>query len=440
MHPTAKNTLQWIGLPLLVHCSSDRANSSATAFLDGGLGSPADDGSCATDTSLDAGLRTYGPYDSHIQYIGRIDVSDPAGPWLIESATCVTARFRGNVAAIELNDNASGGADFFDVVVDDGGPFTLAPVNGSSSWYGLSTSDAAAPVGIGCGEHTLTIVKRTEATVGTTQVLGFQFAEALSLPAGATAPHRMEFIGDSLLCGYGVAADSPDAEACSDNGLGQPGYGQGVEDGRLAFGVVMASILGAEWHVTCESGVGLVRNTDNGYIDPRPMPVLYPLLHPETTDNPTLWPPNQWAMAGGAPVQARPDVVVIELGGNDLSVSTADGGQRPPIAVGSPSDAPDAAPSLAHGFLQFIPQLAADFPGATFVLAQNAPEVQSAIDIVVAYYADGGAGAAANVRVVGFADGLPYPGAGCDGHPNATQQAAAGARMAIFVKALMGWQ
>ncbi len=439
MRLAPKNTLPWAFVPMLLHCSTGRGGSSATVVADGSPGSTGDAGSCAADMSLDAALQTYGAYDPRVQYVGRVDVSDPAGPWLIESATYFTARFRGNTAAIELNDDALGGVDFFDVAIDDGGPFVLAPVYGDPSWYGLSPSAAGGPVALGCGEHTVTIVKRTEATIGTTQVLGFQFGEALPLPPASATPHRIEIIGDSLLCGYGVAADSADAEACSDNGLGQAGYGQGVEDGYQAFGVVMANALGAQWHVTCESGVGIVRNTDNGYVDPRPMPEIYPLLYPETTNDPTLWPPHQWAAIDGTAAPATADVVVLELGGNDLSLSTADGCQRSPISYASTSDGPDAGPSLVQGFLRFITQLATDFPDATFVLAQNAPEVQAAIDVVVAYYEDGGAGSTANLRVYGYADGLPYPGAGCGGHPNAAQQAAAGARMATFVKQVMGW-
>jgi hypothetical protein len=135
-------------------------------------------------------------------------------------------------------------------------------------------------------------------------------------------------------------------------------------------------------------------------------------------------------------VVALPDVVVIELGGNDLSLGTADGGQRPAIAVGSPSEGTDAGPSLVGGFVAFIDQLAMDFPSATFVLVANAPEVQEAIDAVVGDYTGAGGGAP---RVYGYADGLPSPGGGCDGHPNVQQQMEAGQRMAAYIKQLMSW-
>jgi hypothetical protein len=378
--------------------------------------------------------------DPRALYIGRIDTSDPAGPQLIESATSVTLHFVGAGVAIELNDAPFAGdsVDFFDVSFDGAAPFVLA-LSPGPNWYELSPeADGGGSNALGCGDHTVTLVKRTETTVGTTQVLGFRLAGGQA-PVAPAAVHRIEIVGDSLACGYGVEAASPDAAACADNGVGSPGYGQGVENGTKAFGVVMATALGAEWHLTCESGVGLVRNTDNGFIDPRPMPLIYGQLHTESTTNLAAWPPTQWGEHGGAPVVATPDVVVVELGGNDLSVSTADGGMRPPIPVGSPTDGPDAGPGLARGFVEFVGQLAADFPGAAIVLIANATEVESAIDAVVAYFGDGGAGAAPGLRVLGFADGLPYPGDGCAGHPNVAQQAAAGARLAAYVRSAMGW-
>lgn len=418
-------------LPVLVACSG---NSPATARLsDAGSTQPG-----AAD--LDAAIQTYGPYDSHIQYVGRIDTSDPAGPWMMQSASVVTVAFRGTTAAVEINDDTvSGGAsDFFDVVIDNGPPSVLTPL-GSAAWIPIvPLDDAGVPVPLANDNHTLTLVKRTEATVGRAQFLGFQFSEIQSPKPDPTPLHRIEIIGDSIACGYGVEAASSNAPECVQNGLGLAGYGQGLEDAYQSFGVVAAVALNAQWHVTCESGVGLVRNNDNGYIDPRPMPEIFPYLYPEVPSSVTPWPTTQWASRGNVILAAVPDVVIIELGGNDQALTIADGGTRPPIPVGSPTDPPDAGPSLVGGFLRFIAQLAGDYPGASFVLVANSAEVQQAIQVVAGAYGDGGADDG-GVRVVGYPENLPYPGAGCAGHPNVAQQASAGLKTATFIRAVMGW-
>ena len=364
-----------------------------------------------------------------------------AGPWAIQSATTAIVAFRGTTAAVEMNDNTVNGgeSDFFDVLLDDRPPFVVAPAGGAG-WVSLAPlDDAGAPIALDAGLHTLTLVKRTEATVGEVQFLGFQFDDVVPPTPSAAPTRRIEIVGDSIACGYGVEATSADDPQCNANGLGQAGYGQGLEDAYAAFGVVAARALNAEWHLTCESGVGIVRNTDNGYIDPRPMPAIYPLLYPEDPTNATLWPVTQWGASGATVVNAAPDVVVLELGENDLSQTIVDGGMRPAVAVGSPSDPPDAGPTLVGGFISFIGQLAADYPGAAVVLVTNAPELQQAMESVVAAYGDGGAEADAGVRVAGYAANLPYPGAGCAGHPNVAQQAAAGAQLATFVEGVMGW-
>jgi hypothetical protein len=54
-------------------------------------------------------------------------------------------------------------------------------------------------------EHTLTLVKRTEASIGSCQFLGFELGGEL-LPAPARPARRIEVIGDSICCGTGDEA------------------------------------------------------------------------------------------------------------------------------------------------------------------------------------------------------------------------------------------
>jgi hypothetical protein len=174
-----------------------------------------------------------------------------------------------------------------------------------------------------------------------------------------------------------------------------------------AYGAVLARLLGAQWHITCESGIGLLRN-DYMLGDSRPMPVLYPYLYPNTyllddTNNSALWPTTQWGALGDASVSGAPDLVVVGLGGNDVSLeSSGDGGVRAAIPIGSIDAGPDAGPSFVQGLLDFIAQLTADFPNATLLLVSNADEVQEAVEEVVAYYGADGGGAAYIRQVMGW--------------------------------------
>jgi hypothetical protein len=173
------------------------------------------------------------------------------------------------------------------------------------------------------------------------------------------------------------------------------------------------------------------------------MPKLYPFLYPnsyllEDPTNQALWPPTQWGALGDAAITGTPDLVVVELGGNDLSLVSADGGVLPPIPVGSLDGGPDAGPSFVQGFLDFVAHLTANFPDATVLLVSNAPEVQTAVNEVVSYYGPGGGGASASLRVYGYYLVISDL-TGCQGHPSISGQAEAGAQLAAYIRQVMGW-
>ncbi len=433
---------------ILLRCSSSTpgaTGSNPDAAQDGSLG---DGGtaSCGFDAGFDGGVRTYGPYDPHIQYVGRLDLSDPAGPWFAESATYITAKFRGNsVSALIQDENYAGDQlNFFDVIIDDRPPFVLTLSRSSTSYDLTPVDDGGTPIQLSCGEHTVTLIKRTEATVGKDQFHGFQVAEILPPEPPPSPLHKIEIVGDSWACGFGVEAPSPSAPQCSQNGLGQSGYGQGVEDGYKAYGAVLARLLNAQWHITCEGGIGLVRNNLAAQgIGPRPMPQIYPYLYPNTylledSANQALWAPTQWGALGDAAVPGTPDLVVVGLGGNDLSLVSADGGTLPSIPVGSLDASADSGPTFVHGFVDFIAQLAADYPGASIFLVSDAEEVQTAVEEVVSYYAPGGGGATAKLHVYGYNLAMSEL-TGCQGHPSVSAQAEAGAHLAAYIRQVMGW-
>jgi hypothetical protein len=63
--------------------------------------------------------------------------------------------------------------------------------------------------GLGSGTHALQLVKRTEASYGIATFHGFVLdAGAALLPPSPAPSRRMEFVGDSLACGYGDESPS----------------------------------------------------------------------------------------------------------------------------------------------------------------------------------------------------------------------------------------
>jgi hypothetical protein len=273
----------------------------------------------------------------------------------------------------------------------------------------------------------------------------------LPLDPAPSPLHRIEVIGDSITCGSGVEATRVADPACSSNGTGYSGYGQGVENADLSYGVVAAKILNAEWHITCASGIGIVRNYYSRTSGT--MPQVYPYLFPEMASSP-LWPVTQWGVEGDASTTASPDVLVIGLGTNDFSRDTATTGvYRDPMVVGGPDGGPDGGPGLVQGYIGFIDQLKTSFPGISIFLVSSpilgngyptAADMQrddhwTAIQDVVAYYAADGGGADPNVHVYAVPQLAKAFATGCAGHPNVADQASAGAAVADAIKQVMGW-
>jgi lysophospholipase L1-like esterase len=261
-------------------------------------------------------------------------------------------------------------------------------------------------------------------------------------------------IGDSITCGSGVEATSTNAPECMQNGLftrmvggvltPQMGYGQGVENGNLAYGPVLARQLNAEWHITCAGGIGLVRNYYNR--DSRTMPDVYDLMYPEDTAATPAWDTTQFT----------PDVIVLALGTNDFSRESGDpNNPRAPMPVLSV----DGGVGLVDGYIQFIDRLAGYYPGVSVVLVSSPilgnayptptdmqlSDHATAINDVVSYYApDGGTtvrdGGRSNVHVsAAILDKLLPSGTGCGGHPGVAQQTAAAAKIVPVIKAAMNW-
>jgi lysophospholipase L1-like esterase len=423
---------------------------------------------CTFDPGFDGGKRTFGPFDPNIQIVGRVDLTQPSKrPRFSASAASITAKFMGDSVAVRLFDENRGGSfNLFEAVVDNYPPVELIAANIDQAQTQVVfpvnvVDDAGAPAALPCGTHTITVVKRTEADTGWTEFGGFDFAEIL--PPDPILTRKIEIIGDSITCGAGVEANGVSAGSCSSNGFvdskGNPvaGYGQGVENGYVAYGPVLARQLNAAWHVTCASGIGLVRSYwSRG--DQTPMPGIYPFLFPEDEmTNKAPWPTTQWATQGDASLSGTPDVIVIGLGTNDFSRDGPpgpDGGTqlRDPMPVGSVLDAgldaaSDAGETLEQGYVQFIDQLKGYFQGVHVVLISSPilgdmyptptdmqlTQHAQAIQDVSAYYAND-----PNVHV----DFVVLPkvlGTGCGGHPGVAQQASAATAIATKIKSIMSW-
>jgi len=224
--------------------------------------------------------------DPALQYIGRFSFADPKRVLFDWPGVCIRARFEGTRCALRLRDHGNEYA----LVVDQRAPTVL--VTDTSEVYTVASglSDSMP--------HTITIQKRTEPLVGRGEFMGLILDRGKHLlPPGPRPDRRIEFIGNSITCGYGD--EGPDTN-CH--------FSPETENAGMSYAAMSSRALNAECFLISYSGRGVVRN----YGDPHttsqdPMPALYGRTC--FFDSTTKWDFSAWI----------PQAVVINLGTNDFS-------------------------------------------------------------------------------------------------------------------------
>ena len=391
------------------HGTSDPATGSATSTSD-------DTGDITGEPADDLSPKTYPADDPRIRYTGRVDFTDPKAPTYSAPGVYVTVRFNGIAAAVEFEDQFvyDVNRNFYEVIVDDAPPVKLAPEKGTVKY--------TVAAGLENTTHTLTFVKRTESALGWTRFKAIEVEGELTDPP-PRPPHRMIFIGDSITCGSGNEANNNSDECAQDAYGNGGGWGQPYHNNWLSYGAITARTLGAEYHVTAVSGIGLVRNYSFQY-DARPLPQVYDLTFLELQQGSPLWDPQQFI----------PDVVVVALGTNDFSPGDS---PRPPMTV----------QDFTAGYIPFVEKLRGYWPDA-HIFAVSSPmlgdgwpsptdkyltDQQTALGDVEMYFQSGG-----DLKVHRY-NTTKLQGDGCGAHPSVAQHQAMAAELSSFIQTTVGW-
>jgi lysophospholipase L1-like esterase len=255
---------------------------------------PPNDSGADTGSDSDTSAQFTGP--AQPQFIGRFDtVTSMPNQDMAWSGSAVDVRFRGTKVSVHLHGDANqlNGTPVqneFSVTLD-GQALAKLKIDPTNDTYVLKDSVAAGM------DHEITIFKETEAQIGVVTFSGFDFGDgSMVLPSRVVTRH-LEFIGDSITCGYGVLGAN---NMCT--------YSSDTQEESKAFGALTATALSAQGSYICYSGKGVYRNNDNTTTNT--MRDLYPLTLPDGN--------LTWDFTA-AP---HPDAVVINLGTNDFAYGT----------------------------------------------------------------------------------------------------------------------
>ena len=239
--------------------------------------------------------------------------------------TKFSLKFSGTSAEVKLKANAG---------------YYVYSVDGSSyKKFSTYTADSLAKVftyklaeNLNSGEHTVSVMLVSEGLFCKPEFYGFVLNSGAKVLKYDTKKRvKIEFIGNSITCGYGNEAKGRDDK-----------FSDSTSNFAKSFAGVTIQNLNAVSMVVARSGIGIYKNYgDKKSGSEYPMPRVYE--NALINDTVTKWEFSKW----------KPDVVVLGLGTNDLSENNYD------------------YEKFALAYIAFVKNIRKHYPSAKIVLLNS---------------------------------------------------------------------
>ena len=231
--------------------------------------------------------------NANIQYVGRICFQNPKQPRFTFPGVQINARFTGT----SLRMMAKPKSGYFMVQIDGAEPFKV-------SFMGERDSVATLATALQRGEHTVRMMYVIEGYELKPDFRGFVLDEGASLLPPPALPERtIEFIGNSITCGYGnesISRDDP--------------FEYATENHYYTYGQMTARALNAMAYVVARSGIGVYRSFGGPKTGTPENVMTTEYEYTNLYDRSERWDFSRY----------QPQVVCINLGTNDLSTNNSD--------------------------------------------------------------------------------------------------------------------
>ncbi|MEO3944882.1 GDSL-type esterase/lipase family protein [Gorillibacterium sp. CAU 1737] len=259
---------------------------------------------------------------------------------------------------------------------------------------------------------TVTVVKLSEAAMSTVGIQEIRVDAKGEIQPTAAKARKIEIIGDSITCGYGVDDESENNS-----------FSTATEDVTKGYAYLTAQALGTDVNIVSYSGYGIISGytTSDEKLTTQLVPPYYEkvaysvgkfdgTIKPETLD----WDFQAYT----------PDLVVINLGTNDDSY-TQEVGER--------------QAEYAREYVEFLKQVRARNPQAMILctLGIMGDRLFPFVEQAVANYSE----QTGDTRIssMKFDVQLASDGYGADWHPSKITQVKAAEKLTAAIKELMNW-
>ena len=344
------------------------------------------------------------PSDKFIQYTGRISFANPERPAWNFPGIQIVAAFEGS----SLKMLAKPGSGYFMAQIDGAEPFKVAFTGKKDSLVTLATA-------LPCGQHLVRLMYVIEGFEFYPEFWGFVLDKGCKLVEAPALPARkLEFIGNSITCGYGNEGTNA-----------KEGFSYETENHYYSYASLAARALDAQHWVVARSGIGAYRNfggPKTGTPDSN-MPVQYE--YTGYAPDPELrrkggFDSERWDFS-----RYQPDVVCINLGTNDLSTNNYD------------------VKLLKQGYQRLLKLVRDHNPKAKVVFLcgsmLNGKELEIAKQVLDEVKADANKAGDKQVYRFNFTPQNGSLGYGNDYHPSIWQHEKMAAELTAYLRSLMQW-
>jgi len=323
-----------------------------------------------------------------IEYMGRVDFANPIAPRFWNPGVVVRFRFGGAQCRVVLHDEVPNDKVHNSVIIIVGGQpgvYRVRLAGQADTITILGNGKAPDPH----GNHLVTICKATEG-IGWMEFEGV-YTDAL-LPAPELPGRKIEFIGNSITCGFG-----------NDNSSIPCGQGEWFDQSNawLSYGPLTARVLKAQWQLTAVSGIGLIHSCCDMTIT---MPQVFDRMDPRGNQ-------GDWDFS-----RYQPDVVTVCLGQNDGVQDSA---------------------AFCGAYVTLVHHLRKVYPQARIVLLTS-PMGNAKLTAVLMRYINAVVGAAGDAQLSDFFFSKQWTH-GCAGHPDLKDDQEISNELTAYLRQLMGW-
>lgn len=338
-------------------------------------------------TSAQGPEKFYPADHAFIQYMGRIDFSNPKLPRFWQPGVTIRFRFKGDEALILLNDEQLWGnnQNYLELVVD--GKAVRLQTKGKQDTLSVK------PYLSGTKEHEVILCKNTEANIGYLELAGIRCGRLLK--PGKPPARKIECIGNSITCG---ASSDLSGIPCG------KGKWQDQHNAWQSYGAVTARTLNAQVHLSSVSGIGLMHSCCN-------LDIIMPKVFDKISmRNDTIaWDFNRY----------QPDIVTVCLGQNDGVQDSA---------------------AFCMNYLNFLKKIRGYYPHSKILLLSS-PMADNRLreflrsslrSVVNSLQANGDR----EIRMHVFEKAYT---AGCDYHPSTAEHAVIAAELSAVIRNWMKW-